>query len=107
MGKGKKPELWKPLESGQSLMFVQWQNCTLGGQDVSYETQSKSVFRIKVNVKILKIQTMTIKKLTQKMKNWHFALNLLKKQKKNKKNTFTIIKTEEEMLLDFIVWNNN
>lgn len=32
-------------------MFVQWQNCTLGGQDVSYETQSKSVFRIKANVK--------------------------------------------------------
>lgn len=57
-------------------MFVQWQNCTLGGQDVSYETQSKSVFRIKVNVKILKIQIMTFKKLTQKIKNGHFALKL-------------------------------
>lgn len=101
MGKGKKPELWKPLESGQSLMFVQWQNCTLGGQDVSYETQSKSVFRIKVNVKILKIQIMTFKKLTQKIKNWHFALKLW--EKKHLYNN----KTEEEMLLDFIVWNNN
>lgn len=49
-------------------MFVQWQNCTLGGQDVSYETQSKSVFRIKESVKILKIQIMTFRKLTQKNK---------------------------------------
>lgn len=49
-------------------MFVQWQNCTLGAQDVSYETQSKSVFRIKENVKILKIQIMTLKSSHRKLK---------------------------------------
>lgn len=80
VGKGKKPELRKPLESGQSLMLVQWQNCTFGGQDVSYETQSKSVFRIKVNVKILKIQIMTFKKITQKIIKKTFCLKSLKKK---------------------------
>lgn len=44
---------------------------------------------------------MTIKKLTQKMKNWKFALKLWKKPHLYNN------KTEEEMLLDFIVWNNN
>lgn len=64
-------------------MLVQWQNCTLGGQDVSYETQSKSVFRIKVNVKILKIQVMTFKKLTQKIiiKKITICLKTLRKKK--------------------------
>jgi len=72
-------------------MFVQWQNCTLGGQDVSYETQSKSVFRIKESVKILKIQIMTFRKLTQKNKTG------ILRQIKN-----TIIK-HTEMIFDVIV----
>lgn len=41
--------------------FGQRQDCTLGGKDVSCETQSKSVFRIKISVKILKIQIRTLK----------------------------------------------
>lgn len=41
--------------------FGQRQDCTLGGKNVSCETQSKSVFRIKISVKILKIQIRTLK----------------------------------------------
>lgn len=46
--------------------FGQRQDCTLGGQDVSCETQSKSVFRIKISIKILKIPNKNIKKSTKR-----------------------------------------
>lgn len=84
------------MGSGQSLIFVQWQDCTYREPRTSLMKQHcKSVFRIKVNVKILKIQIRTIKKFHTKkrIKNWDILhLNF---ERKNK-NTCTIIRRKRK-----------
>lgn len=85
-GERQKPSSKSLWNQDSRSCFGQRQDCTLGGKDVSCETQSKSVFRIKISIKILKIQIRTLKSPQKReLKTVTFYLKQKKHLYSNKK----------------------